>query len=63
MLGSAGGQIRTRGRRFPVLLSAVIIVQSLLQPDYSHLALPVRALAAWPTGWIQNLDFTYLACS
>lgn len=41
----------------PILFLALVIVQSVLQPDYSHLALPISALAAWPTGWIQNLNF------
>ena len=32
-------------------------MQGLLQPDYSHVRLPISALAAWPTGWIQSLNF------
>jgi len=35
----------------------LVVVQSLLQPDYSQVALPISALAAWPHGWIQNLNF------
>ena len=31
--------------------------QGFLQPDYSHVKLPISALAAWPTGWIQNVNF------
>jgi hypothetical membrane protein len=41
----------------PVLFTVLVIVQGLLQPDYSHLAMPISALAAWPYGWIQNLNF------
>jgi hypothetical membrane protein len=41
----------------PIVFTTLIIVQGLLQPDYSHIAMPISALAAWPTGWIQNLNF------
>jgi hypothetical membrane protein len=41
----------------PVLFTILIIVQGILQPDYSHVRLPISALAAWPTGWIQALNF------
>ena len=55
--------------RFPLKLLAVagmlgpssfvtlVIVQGFLQPDYSQIAMPISALAAWPGGWIQNLNF------
>lgn len=32
-------------------------MQSVLQADYSQVALPVSALSAWPLGWLQNLNF------
>jgi hypothetical membrane protein len=35
----------------------LVIVQGILQPDYSHIAMPISALAAWPAGWMQNLNF------
>jgi hypothetical membrane protein len=41
----------------PPWFTALVIVQGFLAPDYSHVALPISALAAWPTGWIQNLNF------
>jgi len=41
----------------PVLFVVVALVQSLLHPDYSHVALPISALAAWPGGWVQNVNF------
>lgn len=41
----------------PVLFVVVVIVQSLLHPDYSQVALPISALAAWPGGWVQNVNF------
>jgi hypothetical membrane protein len=41
----------------PILFTTLVIVQGLLQPDYSHVRLPISALAAWPTGWIQSVNF------
>jgi hypothetical membrane protein len=40
-----------------VWFTTLVIVQGLLVPEYSHVAMPISALAAWPTGWIQNLNF------
>lgn len=41
----------------PLWFTALVILQGLLQPDYSHVRLPISALAAWPLGWIQRLNF------
>jgi hypothetical membrane protein len=41
----------------PVGFTTLVIVQGLLLPDYSHVRMPISALAAWPTGWIQVLNF------
>jgi Protein of unknown function (DUF998) len=41
----------------PIVFVVVIIVQGLLQPDYSHVTMPVSALAAWPLGWMQEANF------
>jgi hypothetical membrane protein len=41
----------------PIVFTALVIVQSLLQPDYSQVALPISALAAWRLGWLQNINF------
>ena len=41
----------------PVCFTALVIMQGWLQPDYSHVAMPISALAAWPSGWIQVLNF------
>ena len=41
----------------PILFTVLVILQGLLQPDYSHVTEPISALAAWPAGWIQNLNF------
>jgi hypothetical membrane protein len=41
----------------PIIFVLVVIVQSLLHPDYSQVKLPISALAAWPGGWIQDANF------
>jgi len=41
----------------PVLFTVLVILQGLLIPAYSHVRLPISALEAWPTGWIQRLNF------
>src|SRR5262245_41424768 len=41
----------------PIWFTTLVVVQGFLLPDYSHVALPISALAAWPTGWIQNVNF------
>ena len=40
---------------FPFI--ALVIVQGILQPDYSHVVQPISALAALPLGWLQNINF------
>lgn len=42
---------------FPFLFAALVIVQGLLQPEYSHVSMPISALAAFPYGWIQVANF------
>ena len=44
----------------PLFFIALVVVQGMLQPDYSHIAMPISALAAWPAGWMQNLNFFLL---
>ena len=41
----------------PIWFVTLVILQGLLQPDYSHIAMPISALAAWPLGWVQILNF------
>lgn len=41
----------------PICFTALVMVQGALQPDYSHIAMPISALAAWPHGWIQRVNF------
>jgi hypothetical membrane protein len=45
----------------PILFVILVVVQGILQPDYSHIAMPISALAAWPAGWLQNLNFFVFA--
>jgi hypothetical membrane protein len=45
----------------PVVFIVLVVIQGLMQPDYSHVAMPISALAAWPAGWLQNLNFFLLA--
>ncbi len=41
----------------PIWFVTLVVAQGVLQPDYSHVAMPISALAAWPSGWLQNLNF------
>lgn len=41
----------------PIWFTTLVIVQGILQPDYSHIAMPISALAAWPAGWMQRINF------
>jgi len=50
----------TAGIVGPIVFIVLTVAQGVLQPDYSHVALPISALAAWPAGWIQNLSFVVL---
>lgn len=45
----------------PILFTTLVITQGLLQPDYSHVSMPISALSAWPLGWLQNLNFAVFA--
>ena len=41
----------------PAVFTTLVVVQGWLQPDYSHVKMPISALAAWPAGWIQVINF------
>jgi hypothetical membrane protein len=41
----------------PIGFVILVVVQGIMQPDYSHISMPISALAAWPAGWLQNLNF------
>lgn len=56
-----GGALALAGIIGPVWFTILVIVQGFLQPAYSHVRLPISALAAWPTGWIQILNFCVVA--
>jgi len=49
--------LATAGIVGPIIFVLIVIVQSLLHPDYSQLKLPISALAAWPGGWVQSVNF------
>ncbi|MGE5813080.1 MAG: DUF998 domain-containing protein [Acidobacteriota bacterium] len=44
----------------PIPFLGVVILQAALQTGYSHVAHPISALAAFPLGWIQNINFYFL---
>ena len=41
----------------PIFFTVLVVVQGFLRPEYSHVKMPISALAAWPTGWIQTINF------
>lgn len=41
----------------PVLFAVAALVHSLLREDHSLVAMPISALAAEPSGWVQDLNF------
>ena len=41
----------------PLIFAVGALMQSLLREDHSLVALPISALAAGPSGWVQNLNF------
>ena len=53
----AAGLLAWAGIVGPTLFTVAFILQALFRPGYSHMAEPVSALAAGPSGWIQNANF------
>lgn len=41
----------------PTLFTLVFLALGLAHSDYSHVALPVSALATWKGGWVQSVNF------
>jgi hypothetical membrane protein len=41
----------------PIIFAVVALMQSQLRPDHSLVEHPISALAAGPSGWIQNVNF------
>lgn len=58
---SAAVMLSVAGAIAPIWFIGLVILQGILQPDYSHVAMPISALAAWPAGWIQRVNFYVLA--
>lgn len=52
-----GAALASAGILAPILFVALVVIQGIRQPDYSHVAMPISALAAWPGGWMQRLNF------
>ena len=44
----------------PVMFAVVALVQSLLRPEHSLVSDPISALAAGPSGWVQDVNFFVL---
>jgi Protein of unknown function (DUF998) len=57
MRTQANRRTRLGGIIAPLWFTALVAIQGFLQPDYSDLRMLLSALAAWPLGWIQNLNF------
>ena len=49
--------LATAGIAGPVIFAVVALVQSLLRPEHSLVADPISALAAGPSGWVQDVNF------
>jgi hypothetical membrane protein len=59
--GARGAALSVAGIIAPIWFTTLVVIQGILQPDYSHVTMPVSALAAWPAGWMQRLNFYVLA--
>jgi hypothetical membrane protein len=51
------GLLAAAGIAGPAIFALVALVQSVLRQDHSLVQHPVSALAAGPSGWIQNVNF------
>ena len=49
--------LATAGIAGPIMFAMVAPVQSLLRPEHSLVADPISALAAGPSGWVQDVNF------
>lgn len=56
-LENSSSRLAIAGVVAPLWFALLVIVQTISQPSYDQVALPVSALAAWPLGWVQNLNF------
>ena len=55
------GMLPIAGILAPIWFVTLVIIQGTLAPDYDHIAMPISALAAWPAGWVQCINFYGLA--
>jgi hypothetical membrane protein len=46
----------------PVIFVTLALVQSLLRPEHSFVSDPISALAAGPSGWVQDMNFLLFGC-
>ena len=49
--------LATAGIAGPIIFGVVGLVQSVLRQDHNLVAHPISALAASPSGWVQNVSF------
>ena len=54
---SAIAALAAAGIAGPVMFAVVALVQSLLRAEHSLVADPISALAAGPSGWVQDVNF------
>jgi hypothetical membrane protein len=54
---SAIAALAAAGITGPIIFAVVALVHSLLRPDHSLVEHPISALAAGPSGWVQNANF------
>jgi hypothetical membrane protein len=59
-MSSTAARLIVAGLIAPFPFIPLVILQGWLQPGYSHVAHPISALAAFPLGWLQNINFYVL---
>jgi hypothetical membrane protein len=55
--GARARKLALAGIIGPLLFTALVILQGIRQPTYSHIGMPISVLTAYDTGWIQILNF------
>jgi hypothetical membrane protein len=55
--GSTIAALAAAGIAGPIIFAVVGLVQSVLRQDHNLVAHPISALAAGPSGWVQNVNF------
>jgi hypothetical membrane protein len=53
------GTLAVAGIAGPIIFAKLALVQSLLRPEHNLIAHPISALAAGPSGWVQNVNFLH----